>query len=158
MNKIVALKTPFENLVNAINGLINRVSEALSIDSPISGGGSGFVPFSTKPTATNPLGFGTAATGGLVGGSGNQDNQLFALTPGELVIDRSTGPRLNRFLDSFDNRSDNTNQGGGITDQLLVRVIDLLSQPIQTNAQININGRSLAEAILELNRSNARIA
>jgi len=153
VSKIVALKTPFQNLVNAINGLINRVSDALTGGgvSDIGGSGQGLIPDSV------PI-LGGLATGGIVGGSGNKDNQLFALTPGELVVDRSTGPRLNKFLDSFDNRSDNTNQGGGITDQLLVRVIDLLSQPIETNAQININGRSLAEAILELNRSNARIA
>jgi hypothetical protein len=93
---------------------------------------------------------GFLATGGFVKGSGVKDTVPAMLTPGELVIDRTTGPRLNRFLDSAEG-------GGGSNDVLLSRILDLLERPQTVQTEVRLDNRVLADIILQLNRSGARL-
>lgn len=86
------------------------------------------------------------ATGGFVRGPGTGDSVPALLAPGELVIDRTTGPQLREFLNSQGN-----------LEGMLMQLVSLMStdrQPIE----IRIDGRVLGEAILDLNRRNQRLA
>jgi hypothetical protein len=91
------------------------------------------------------------ASGGVTayrGGSG-VDTIPAMVSAGEITVDRTTTNKLKSFLDS---------PGDDVTQALLVKVIDLLSQPMQINTTAEVNGNALADIILELNRTNARLA
>lgn len=98
-------------------------------------------------------GFSEFATGGMVMGSGTSDTVPAMLTPGELVIDRTTGPRLNQFIDDYEG-----GQGQSLVVAMLARIESLLAAPIQTTHRLEVNGRAFADLILETNRTNARTA
>jgi hypothetical protein len=72
------------------------------------------------------------------------------LTPGEYVIDRGLTQRLTDYLDKQQSRSK--------TDVILTQILGALKTPQTVDSQITINKRVFADLILELNRSNARIA
>lgn len=72
------------------------------------------------------------------------------LTPGEYVIDRGLTQRLTDYLDKQQSRSN--------TDVILMQILSALKTPQTVDSQITINKRVFADLILELNRSNARLA
>lgn len=72
------------------------------------------------------------------------------LTPGEYVIDRGLTQRLTDYLDKQQSRSN--------SDAILAQILATLKTPQQVDSQIKINNRVFADLILELNRSNARLA
>lgn len=92
------------------------------------------------------------ATGGMVRGHGTKDSVPAVLAPGELVIDRTTGPRLNAFMDRMDGGA------SGVSDVLLAKIIDLLQRPMTVETKAELDGRTLADIILTLNRTNQRLA
>lgn len=81
------------------------------------------------------------------------DSYPARLTSGELVIDRTLTNKLDSYLSSKDTSSETS-----ITDVLLTKVINLLEQPLKTDAKIMIDQRTFADLILTLNRTNARLA
>lgn len=97
------------------------------------------------------------ATGGQVKGSGNKDTVPAILTPGELVIDRTTGPKLMDFIDNYQKQAQQP-QNSELTDALLTQILSELSKPITTTAKAEVNGDTLADIILELNRDNKRLS
>jgi hypothetical protein len=99
------------------------------------------------------------ATGGTVLGSGNRDTVPAMLTPGEVVIDRTTGPRLNAFLDqAAQQKGQAKGADDSLTAALLVQVIQLLQQPQVVKTTAELNGNALADILLTLSRTNARTA
>ena len=72
------------------------------------------------------------------------------LSSDELVVK----PDVARDLESFLN-----NQGGGsrMTDSILMDILAALNNPLQVTAGIEMNGNALANAILDLTRSNSRL-
>jgi len=99
------------------------------------------------------------ATGGFVTGQGNRDTVPAVLTPGELVVDRTTGPRLNRFLDSAEGAGAvQGTSGGSENKEMLARILSEVLKPVQVEAEVKINEDVFADIILDLNRRNARLA
>lgn len=131
-----------------INAIVNGIGSALSglIDA--------INPFSGSDNGLLGLGILGLARGGQVSSVPNgfpNDTFPAMLTSNELVVDRSTAQRLNDFLDA-----DQGNESS-ITDSLLVKIYEKLSEPINVSTSANLNGRAFADIILELNRSNARL-
>ncbi|MGV8130687.1 MAG: hypothetical protein ACP5N7_01130, partial [Candidatus Pacearchaeota archaeon] len=109
------------------------------------------------------LGFLGLATGGKIvkGGIAGKDSVPAALTPGEIVVDTTTSRDLQKFLDSRLTTLEENNQGNGnneVTNALLVKVVDLLSRPQEVSSTVVLNNRTLADIILNLNRTNTRLA
>jgi len=94
------------------------------------------------------------AKGGFVPEGFPADSFPARLTSGEFVIDNSLTPKLENFLNSSQNQptvaADNTD--------LLLRILDQVQRPIQTQATVQLNQDTLADIILTLNRTNRRLA
>jgi len=75
------------------------------------------------------------------------------LTPGELVVDRSTTKQLQNYLNDAE-----TGTSNDVTNALLTQVISLLQQPQTVETSVTLNNKTLADIILNLNRTNARLA
>jgi len=99
-----------------------------------------------------------AATGGIITGAGNRDTVPAMLTPGELVIDRTTGPRLNKFLDSVQASPSGAQDTGGGDAAMLAQILSEVRKPIQVTAEAKVNEDAFADIVLNLNRQNARLA
>jgi hypothetical protein len=93
------------------------------------------------------LGF---ASGGKVPKGFPNDSLPARLSSDELVIDRSTTNKLEKFL--------NGQGGSGMTEALLLRIADLLEKPVFVKSETKINNSVLAHAILQLNRTQQRIS
>lgn len=121
-------------------GIIDGIKESLGF-----GGGGGIGGFigDVVGTVGGFLGF---AKGGEVPMGFPNDNFPARLSSGENVVDRSTNEKLNSFLD-----------GGGTTDLLLSRVIELLQRPMQVESRVEFRQEALANIILNLNRTGARL-
>ena len=124
------------------------------LDSITPGGGGGVLGSGIGPDKGPVTGIkgSPLATGGIVRGHGTKDSVPAVLAPGELVIDRTTGPRLNAFMDRM--------EGGdsGVSAVLLAKVVDLLQRPMTVQTTAELDGRTLADIILTLNRTNQRLA
>jgi len=110
------------------------------------GGGGGGIPIISDIGGI--FGF---AKGGLLakGGIPGMDSIPARLTPGELVVDKQTTDALKR--DIKDTNVD-------VTNALLSKVIYLLEKPQEISTSVNFNNRTLADIILNLNRTNVRLA
>lgn len=88
------------------------------------------------------------ASGGKVPKGFPNDTLPAKLSSDELVIDRSTNAKLEKFLDG--------NSGGGVSEALLLRVVELLERPMDVKVDTRLNNSVLAHAILQLNRTQQR--
>lgn len=140
------LLAPFDVLKKVVDSLKDSI-EALNPAKALGGGGGGG-GFIGK--AKSVLGL---ASGGIVTGTGTRDSVPALLTPGELVVDRTTGPRLNRFLDSMEGGG----IGGGESLTLLSQIAESLQNPQAAQVQLVVDGNVLADQILDLSRNNARL-
>lgn len=106
----------------------------------VGGGGQGLVPDSV------PV-LGGLATGGVVGGTGVGDSQLFALEPGELVVDKGTTSAVQDFF-----------AGGGSStmELILAQILEALKQPMNVTTTAEVDGEAFARVNLELDRLNER--
>jgi phage-related protein len=91
------------------------------------------------------------AEGGKIPSGFANDTFPARLTSGELVVKQDTTKRLEEFLQSP--RVDNSN-----TEILLAKVVNLLQKPITTNATVELNKREFANILVELSRTNTRVA
>lgn len=97
------------------------------------------------------------ATGGQVVGAGNRDTVPAMLTPGELVVDRTTGPRLMDFIDNFDSKPQ-SGQDDGMMLAVLTDISRKLDAPTTVESSVTIDKEVFANIILQLNRNNRRLA
>ena len=74
------------------------------------------------------------------------------LSSGELVIDRSTSQRLKEFLAGSQTATD------GTTNNILLQILTALRQPMSTSATVQLDRDKFADIILNLNRTNSRLA
>jgi hypothetical protein len=95
------------------------------------------------------------ATGGKIvkGGIAGKDSVPAALMPGEVVIDKSLTSKLERSLNGQPQPVNND-----ITNALLNQVVNLLQKPTNVSTSVQLNNKTLADIILNLNRTNARLA
>jgi hypothetical protein len=70
------------------------------------------------------------------------------------VVDRSTAFKLRQFLD---NPQPQQNDSGN-SEAILLKIYDALSKPMNVSSDISLNNRTFANIILELNRTNQRLA
>jgi hypothetical protein len=145
-----------------INGIKDGISSAFSSIGNIFGGGI----------------FGGGAIGGILGGGvgsvvgGIGDvfgfaeggipevksvkngylNDTFpaSLTSGELIVDRNTSSKLKDFLSG--------NGSNDITNGLLNQILQSVNRPMTINTSVEVNRKVFADIILDLNRTNARLA
>jgi len=127
----------FDPLIGVIDDLFRQVSSFFGGGDDDDGGVFGGV-------------FG--ATGGEVGGTGNRDNQgPFALMPGELIIDKDRAAKLDALLDG------GATGGSPEVVAMLASILTALQSPQTISTEARVNDRVLADIILQLNRSNARL-
>ena len=94
------------------------------------------------------------AEGGYVPSGFPNDTFPARLTSGEFVIDKSTTANLQEFLSNQSNKDDNNDVVVGLLSQL----VSLMKQEQNINTTVDFRGDTLADIILNLNRTNARIA
>jgi len=87
------------------------------------------------------------ATGGVIPEGFPNDSFPALLTSNERVVDPNTNNDLTDFLAS----------GNDVTNALLAQVVELLGTPQTLESNLELDGETLATAILNLNRSNARL-
>jgi hypothetical protein len=145
------IRDGFANALRDIpNTFADAFKEALSGLIPGGGGGGGNGFLSS---------IGLATGGAVVRGAGNRDTVPALLSPGEIVVDRTTGPRLNAFLDKAEGGlSQSSGSSDPTTLALLAKVVDLLQKPVTVETAATVDGRTLADIILKLNRTNQRLA
>lgn len=133
-----------------VNTLIEKAKDIVRAITPGGGGGGYLNQVGGKVSAgwKNLVG---GATGGLVGGTGNMDTELFRLMPGELIVDKQRTARLDKAIENI--------EGGGNDEivALLARILAALSSPQTVQSEVRLNERVLADIILQLNKANARL-
>lgn len=154
-DSVTLITDSFENIGKKFQELADKLNPKKSkidiLGTSDDQGGTGSTPFATKPTKANPLGFG--ATGGEVAGTGFEDNQLFGLMPGELIIDRGRSQQIVDALESMDS----SGGSGGNTDVLLSAILASLTSPQNVTADVDLDINGIAKVMLQLSRSNARL-
>lgn len=149
-----------ETIRNAVLGAFEKAGEAI-VDTIKSlggkGGGKGIIAETGGKIASGGKKILGLASGALVTGPGARDSVPALLAPGELVVDRTTGPRLNAFIDQFAaSQGQPVQQDDGLTQALLLQVIQLLQKPMTVSAKTELDGRAFADVLLTLSRTNAR--
>jgi hypothetical protein len=94
------------------------------------------------------------AQGGMVPAGFNNDTFNARLTSGEYVIDRGLTGRLNDYLEAQAPQTVSNN----MSVEILSKILSTMQKGQTINTNVEFNGDSLANIILELNRSNARLA
>lgn len=95
------------------------------------------------------------ATGGIVGGSGNADTELFRLMPGELIVDVNRTKRLDTAIKALESGS---GQNSAAIIAAINRLADMLQQPMTVQTTTQVNQQAFADIMLTLSRTNARTA
>ena len=142
------------NIPTIVKGFVDEIKNQIKSVGGLFGGqgGGGGVLDTVKTFATGGLSkIFKFAEGGYVPGFGNGDTVPSLLTPGELVIDRSSAKDLAGFLES--------QKSGAISSDALEKLTTVLnksggSQTMQIN--LVIGEKQLADVILNLNRNGFR--
>lgn len=110
--------------------------------------------FLTEPLrkALVPPGF---ASGGMIPAGFNNDNFYAGLTSGEFVVNNSLTPKLEEFLTGNPNKS--LEEKLDINNALMAKLLTAIQQPVNVSTDIVIGQESIANVILNLNRSNQRL-
>lgn len=149
-----ALKAPLDNLLSAINQLLDPIRKLSNGVGGLSGqgGGSGVV---AETVGRVGRAFGFAASGGLIPNVAPRgtDTVPMMLTPGELVIPTDLVGQLSAFLST-----QNSATGGGTNEAMLTAILSAVSAPMVVQAEAKVNQSAFADIILQLNRQNARLA
>lgn len=134
-------------ILDGLRDGVKGIFEGISPGGALSGGGGG----GAIGKAVSAVGSATGLfqDGGLVPQGFPNDTFPASLSSGEIVIPRGDTERLSDFLDTQDNNRQTA---------LLGQIASMLGRPQQVATSINVDGTSLADVILELNRSNARLA
>jgi hypothetical protein len=157
-----SLSQGFKNIFNGVltdgaKQFVDKIVELIGKANPF-GRGKGPSAYGVGLEDVLSGGLTRLATGGQVTGAGNRDTVPALLTPGEVVVDRTTGPRLMDFIDSQEKPKAQDNSG---VEALLVQLLEqnrggASQAPI--TVQLTMDGSVLEEKILELNNNNARLA
>ena len=95
-------------------------------------------------------------SGGMVPAGFPNDTFPAALSSGEFVVNNSLTPKLESFLDG--QRSNNLEDKLETNNILLSQIADLLGEPQSVSTSVELDGNSLANAMLEISRNNLRTA
>jgi len=140
------LLEPFQGIIDGFNKVIDKINDTLDIETAVSKGGGKIVEAGKDFISA----FGAADGMDVPQGFPN-DTFPARLTSGEAVITTSTTDKLNSFIDQ-------QNSQGGAAENLLLQILNALQGGQVVNASIEMDGQVLADAILNLNRQNARLA
>lgn len=143
-------KDTFGSLIDKAFGPIIRFFENFKIKIPGAGGGGGVLGGLAKSASSFIPKF---ANGGVVYAAGGfaprgTDTVPAMLTPGEMVLNRRQ--QTNLF--------DLANGGGNDTASLLRELVSLMSQPQTTEVTAEVNGRAIADIVLQQSRQRARLS
>lgn len=142
-----------DGLVNGAGRFVQALIDAIN---PFSGGGimgkaGGFVS-NVIGSVGDFFGFaegGQAFAKSVPSGYAN-DTYNAHLTTGELVVDNSTAKGLREFINGQGKADVNTN--------ILGQILNAVQSPIEVSTSVNLNQKAFADIILQLNRTNARLA
>ena len=158
---------PFDNLKNALDGVIKPLEDVASsfsdlfksftdlvgkitnIKLPGTGGDGG-----TTGKILRRIGF---ATGGIVTGPGNRDSVPATLSPGELVVDRTTGPRLMDYIDRNERMESKPSMDMGNVELLLSQLLQASQAEKTVQSTIELDQEALATILLRMNQDNQRL-
>jgi hypothetical protein len=87
--------------------------------------------------------------GQVFGGRVGVDSIPARLTPGELVVDRTTTGKLQNFLEQ--------ESGSDVTNALLLQIIQLLKKDTNIETKVEFDRATFAEIMLKLSRNNQRL-
>jgi hypothetical protein len=148
-----------DDIVSEAGRFIDKLVEEIKGALPsFSGGGRSGGRGGLEEATGTDIPYVSVATGGLVTGAGNRDTVPAMLSPGELVLDRTTGPRLNAFLnEQTRGAAQQAPADSSLTLTLLAQIVDLLQRPMTVNTTAEVDGRTLADIVLELTRTNQRL-
>lgn len=133
----------FKPFTDAIDRLIEKLGGIANPLAKVTGGGGVSNPLtSAGASVRRALGF---AEGGIVPPGFPNDTYPAFLTSGETVVPPG------RSLPDEDGSMD-------LNNALLAQLVSLLKQPQTVSATAELNGRAFADIVLQLNRSNARLA
>lgn len=118
----------------------------------IGGGGGGNIHIGGVDTGFH---FASGGSVAKVPDGFNNDSFLANLQSKELVIDRDLTTKLDNFLN---NPTPNQVSQPGVSDAILGKILQVLQTPQQVSTSVVINGRELANAILDLQRNNQRLS
>ena len=149
----------FQALNMAVPGIGRVLKEVPVIGDLISGGSGGFTGIFDNVFGSFGGSFGRAASGigdffGFADGADipmGFDNDTFGpafLSSGEAVITRGTTEKMNDFID---NRLP-------FLESSVAKLSDAMSRPMSVSSSVQLNEREFANIILELNRTNTRLA
>ena len=167
--KDVKFKNPFEDLnisplsetIDTLGRHLSTFAETLRKFSADSlggifkggGGGGGSVGKAVKSIGRR-LGF---ATGGIVTGPGNRDSVPATLSPGELVVDRTTGPRLMDYIDRNEKMESQPSMDMGNVELLLSQLLQASQAEKTVQSTIELDQEALATILLRMNQDNQRL-
>lgn len=142
----------FQGPVNDLKGFLNKFKFP-DINIPgVTGGGNGNIHVLGVDTGVK------FADGGQVSkvptGFPN-DSFHSSLQSNELVVDQGLTLQLERFLN---NGNASASQGPDLSTAILAKILSAVQDPQQVTTQIVLNGRELANAILDLQRNNSRLS
>lgn len=135
-NVFDAIGSIFEPIINAINSLVDGVKSVTG------GGGGGYLGQVGGKLSSGFKNITGMAEGGVVPPGYPNDTYPAFLTSGETVTPPGELPVGNN----------------DVVIALLAKILAKLSQPMTVNTTAELNGRALAEIILQLSRNNARLA
>jgi len=138
-NLISAIVDGFKKAVGSVGDAVGGFVESIPVVGSLYSG------------VKNILGFAQGGQVKQVPSGFPSDSFPARLTSSELVVDRDTTRKLTDFLDS------NSGNDTSITDAILIKILDKLSEPINVSTSANVNGKAFADIILQLNRNNARL-
>jgi len=147
-------------IISGAGSFVEELIKSIPIVGDFLGGGSGGGIIGGVTGAVGGIvgGIGDAfgfATGGIVPDGFPNDTFPARLTSREFVVRDDLTPKLESFLDSQNNQS-GPDETAKIS--LLTEIADLLRGGQQVNASVELNESTFANILLELSRTNQRIA
>lgn len=150
-----------ENVVSGagrfVEELVKKIGEKLTtgVGGVVTGGGVLAPVTNFVGGIGKKLGFAEGGQGFVKSVPSGFSNDSFPafLTSGELVVDRSTAQDLRSFLNN-----QNNNQNMDLTNALLAKLLTAIQQPVQVETNVVVGQDSIANVILNLTRSNQRLA
>ena len=144
----------FNSAVDAIKQAMNNIADSfkdlfnIKIEAPNLGGGGGIGDFFSN--LGSAFGF---ADGGIIPGGFPNDTFPARLTSGEMVLP----PDVTSGLLGLINQPQQTAPENDVNTAILLKIYNSLQNPQEVNTSITIDGRELANVILNLSRNNARL-
>lgn len=150
--------TEFKNTIGGAatdfyNGVIEAVNQFIEGVTP-GGGGGGSADIWEKGKGWGEDRIPGLALGGTIPPGFPNDSFFGRMSSGELNIPRDDVVRLRNVMDQIESGGGDS----GVTAALLAKILEAVQAPVSVSTKAEVNGKALADIILQLNRQNARLS